>query len=104
MELKDVVSSVYANAAEAHAAFHAGHHEDSERYLMSIMLQVGKYLDEKKLTPAEVVEQVTSETVDESQKETLVEDPGSSDSPVKPAAQFLGENVGQVIQSEKPNQ
>jgi len=77
MDLKDVVSSVYANAAEAHKAFHAGHHEDSERYLMSIMLQVGKYLDEKKLTAAEVVEQVTSETDVESQKETPVEDPGS---------------------------
>jgi len=104
MELKDVVKDVYANAAEAHAAFHAGHHEDSERYLMSVMLQVGKYLDEKKLTPAEVAEQVTSSMGDEHQKETLVEDPGSSESAAKPAAQFLGENVGQVVQSEKPNQ
>jgi len=104
MDLKDVVSSVYANAAEAHAAFHAGHHDTAENYLKSVKIQVEKYLDEKKLTPAEVVEQVTSSMGDEHQKETLVEDPGSSESTAKPAAQFLGENVGQVIQSEKPNQ
>lgn len=104
MDLKDVVSSVYANAAEAHKAFHAGHHDTAENYLKSVMIQVEKYLGEKSPTSAEVVEQVTSEMDVESQKETPVEDPGSSESPAKPAAQFLGENVGQVVQSEKPNQ
>jgi len=89
MDLKDVVSSVYANAAEAHKAFHAGHHDTAENYLKSVMIQVGKYLDEKKLTPAEVTEQANGDTPDTVLAEQPVQDPGSSVHPavVDPSAE-----------------
>lgn len=83
MDLKDAVSSVYANAAEAHAAFHAGHRDISENYLKSIQVQVEQYFGERKPTSAEVAEQVTSETSVDEQTETPEEVPGAQ---VRPAA------------------
>jgi len=104
MDLKDIVSGVYANAAEAHKAFHAGHRDTAESYLMSVMIQVGKYFDEKPPTTAEVVEQVTSETVDESQKETPDEVPDSKPIPASFDAAAAGRQAGAGAAEPTPPQ
>lgn len=104
MDLKDVVSSVYANAAEAHKAFHAGHHDTAENYLKSVKIQVDKYLDEKPPPLAEVAEQATSEMDVESQKEKPVEDPGSKTTPASFAAGAAARSVGTGAAEQKPPQ
>lgn len=88
MDLKDVVSSVYANAAEAHKAFHAGHHDTAENYLKSVMIQVGKYLGEEAPESALVAEQATSEKPAETLEETQakVSGPGAQPAVIDPAA------------------
>ncbi|MBA7636122.1 hypothetical protein ES703_43737 [subsurface metagenome] len=102
MDLKDVVSSVYANAAEAHKAFHAGHHDTAENYLKSVKIQVEKYLDEKPPTSAEVAEQVTSAMGDETLTETQakVSGPGVQPAVIDPVAAARSAGTGAAEQKQ----
>ena len=65
MDLKDVVSNVNKKAEEASRAFHAGHPDVAENYLMEQMLEIGKYFDERTTPAGDVTESVTSETASE---------------------------------------
>ncbi|GAI71861.1 unnamed protein product [marine sediment metagenome] len=94
MDLKDVVSSVYANAAEAHKAFHAGHHDTAEEYLKEISVTLAGYWTEENRPSAVVAEQATREKQDETLAETPVEEPGA---PAQPAAVDLVAPASEVL-------
>ena len=84
MDLKDIIRDVYSNAAEAHAAFHAGHHEVAEKYLDKIGNDIEQYVSEKPLPAGDVTESATSE----SPAETAMEKPAAVPSdPAKAADQ-----------------
>ena len=94
MDLSEVVSSVYADSAEAHSAFHAGHHDKAENYLVEIVNTAGEYLVEKGNPRLKVIRATTSEAPDETLAETQVEDPGApaqpvAVDPVAPASEVL---------------
>ena len=104
MDLKDVVSSVYGDSAEAHAAFHAGHNDKAEEYLTDIGAEIGTYLDEKTTPAGDVNESATSSLDEKAPKDKSAEVPGAPDQsaeegPVLPASQF---GVSQT--DEKPTQ
>ncbi|MBA7563308.1 hypothetical protein ES708_04963 [subsurface metagenome] len=99
MDLKDVISDVYAWAGEAHSAFHAGHHDKAEECLKDIGAEIGTYLDEKPTPAGNVTESATSEKPGETLPETqakvsgpgvqpAVIDPAAPASEVLPASQF----------------
>ncbi len=94
MDLNDVVSSVYADSAEAHAAFHAGHHDKAENYLVEIVNTAGEYLVEKGDPRLNVIRATTRETPDEVPIEKPAEVPGApaqpvAVDPVAPASEVL---------------
>ena len=99
MDLKDVISDVYAWAGEAHSAFHAGHHVKAEEYLAAIENEIGKYMTENPVPAGNVTESATSEKAGETLPETqakvsgpgvqpAVIDPAAPASEVLPASQF----------------
>lgn len=85
MDLKDVISNVYANAAEAHAAFHAGHNEKAEEYLATIENEIGQYITENPTPAGDVTKSATSEKPADEQTEKPAEVPGAA----LPATQFV---------------
>ena len=104
MDLKDVVSNVYAKAAEAHAAFHAGHHDVAEQYLAGIRAQIVEYERAPEQRTEDVTESATSSLDEKAPKEKSAEVPGApaqpaEEGPVLPASQF---GVSQT--DEKPTQ
>ena len=54
MDLKDVIKSNREKAIEAHNAFHAGHHDVAENFLMEQMLKTCAYFDGKITLPEHV--------------------------------------------------
>jgi len=84
MDLKDVVAIAAHTATEAGLAFHAGHHDESEKLLMELMVGLGKYFDEKTTPAGDVTESATSEEPADELKEWPGEVPGA----VLPATQF----------------
>ncbi len=96
MDLQNVVSDVFANAAEAHKAFHAGHHDTAEEYLASIENDIGQYIREHPTTSAVVAEQVTSEKPAETLEETQakVSGPGAQPAVIDPAAAARSAGTG----------
>jgi len=88
MDLSEVVSSVYADSAEAHSAFHAGHHDKAEEYLASIENDIGQYVRENPKPPGGVTESPTSEADAETLTETQeqVSAPGVQPAVIDPAA------------------
>lgn len=84
MDLHDVLGTVELAYGEAKRAFHAGHHDDSEKLLMEVMLALGKYFDERTTPAGDVTESATSEKPAEEKTETPAEAPGA----VLPASQF----------------
>ncbi len=63
MDLKDVIVTVRERAMEATNAFHAGHHDVAEQYLLEQLLEIQKYFNEKP-TPAGDVTESTSSSPD----------------------------------------
>jgi len=73
MDLKDVIEQVNRDALEGLNAFHAGHHDVTEKYLYDIEKQVVEYL-RVPATPAEdVTESATIETPDATEQEKPAE-------------------------------
>lgn len=100
MDLKDVVQSVQHSALEASNAFHAGHHDNAEKYLYEIEKLVVEYLRMPSLRDGDVTGSATSETPTETLQETqakvsgpgvqpAVIDPDTPDSKALPATQFV---------------
>ena len=56
MDLKDVIATVDQEADEAHRAFHAGHNDNAEGHLMTVMLKICVYFDAKITLPEHVTE------------------------------------------------
>ena len=69
MDLKDVLAKVKVGQEEAELAFHAGHHEVSENFLMQAMVLLCKYFDEKTKQEGDVTESATSEKPADETKE-----------------------------------
>jgi len=86
MDLKDVVAIAAHTATEAGLAFHAGHHDDSEKLLMELMVGLGKYFDEKTKPAGDVTESATSETPAGPPEEKPAEVPGAYLHPAAHAA------------------
>lgn len=104
MDLKDVIANVEKSTTEAHRAFHAGHGNVAEDYLMDQMLMICSYFNGKITLPADV----TSPNDNESQTDTVTEKPaevpGAAVQPaaVEPAAAARAVPFAQ--QDEKPTQ
>ncbi len=104
MDLKDVISDVYAWAGEAHSAFHAGHHVKAEEYLAAIENEIGKYMTENPVPAGNVTESATSEKAGETLPETQakVSGPGVQPAVIDPAA--AARQIGQGQADQKPTQ
>ena len=70
MDLKEVVSEVYASAAEAHAAFHAGHHDNARKQLTAIRVGIVEYEKSWASSAGDVTKSTTNETPADVQKDT----------------------------------
>jgi len=104
MDLKDAITSVTEKVTEAQNAYHAGHPETSILCFKNIMEEIRAYFEQMSPDEVAALEATTHEHPEEVQTETQEPDSASKPGTALPASQFLGENAGQVIQSEKPNQ
>ena len=93
MDLKDVIADLDRTAKEAHNAFHAGHHDVAENYLMEQMLETCAYFDGKITLPEHVTKSATNETPPAEQSEKPAEVPGAQ---VRPAAVVHDADVQQA--------
>ena len=104
MDLKDVIAKVKVGQEEAELAFHAGHHEVSENFLMQAMVLLCKYFDEKTKPAGDVTESATSEKPADEQTETPAEVPDAQ-AAAAPGAQAAASQVKPPgLQGEKPPQ
>lgn len=104
MDLKDVVQNAQQNALEASSAFHAGHRDKAERFLMAQMLETGKYFDEKTKPAGDVTESATSEQGAGDSQEKPAQVPGAPAQLDTPAAAAAAQNVGRDPCGEKRTQ
>ena len=104
MDLKDVIKSNREKAIEAHNAFHAGHSDVAENYLMEQMLKTCAYFDGKITLPGGVNEPTDKLKPAEVQSEKPAAVPGDA---VRPAAVLPADEGSKVLpasQFQKPNQ
>ena len=79
MDLKDVIKEVRDKAVEAHNAFHAGHHDVAENYLMEQMLKICAYFNGNITLPEVVKTSASTEKTEDEQKEKPEAALGDSD-------------------------
>ncbi|MBA7675837.1 hypothetical protein ES703_84075 [subsurface metagenome] len=91
MDLKDVVKNAKDKAAEAHSAFHAGHHDVAEQYLAGIRAQIVEYERVPEQRTEDVTKLATTEKPAQVPKDMPAQVPGA---PVQPAAV---DQTGQVL-------
>ncbi len=126
MDLKDVVSEVYASAAEAHAAFHAGHHDNARKQLTAIRVGIVEYEKSWPSPAGDVTESTTNETPADVRKDTPAkaigggehlaaldpvygqekpaEVPGAPGAPAPTRAAQAAREIGQGPTNEQPTQ
>ena len=126
MDLKDVVSEVYASAAEAHAAFHAGHHDNARKQLTAIRVGIVEYEKSWASSAGDVTKSTTNETPADVRKDTpakaigggehlaaldpvygqekLAAVPGGPATPGAIAAAQVAREIGQGPTNEQPTQ
>ena len=102
MDLKDVIRDVYANAAEAHAAFHAGHHDTAEHYLAKIGNEIDEYVPKKPMEEGDVTKSATSETEKGKVAGAKVEDPGPAEQTAAVDPAEAAQEIGSQRTTEKP--
>ena len=104
MDLKDILAEVETSTREAVLAFHAGHHDITENYLMNQMLTLCAYFDDKKEHGEPVTKATDKQVQEDEQKEKPAAVPGASlhPGPFGPAEAYLKFGVPQTEQ--KPTQ
>jgi len=104
MDLKEVVERAKTTTESAYSSFHAGRHDDSEKYLCVVAKTINEYFGVPPTPLEHVTKSATSEKSEETIEETQakVSGPGVHPAVIDPAA--AAQQVGGSLTDEKPNQ
>ena len=104
MDLKDVIADVREKAIEAHNAFHAGHGDVSEKYLLEIAEKIVEYLEITIPKKVDVTEATDIQTPANEQTEKPAAAPGASLHPGPFGPDAAARQAGHPEEAEKQTQ
>lgn len=103
MDLKDVVNKVFESATEAQNAYHAGHPDDSERYLKDVQNLIGGYFSMPATPADDVTGSADAESPAEEQPAKPAQVPAAQAQPGAVDPAVAAQQIGGSLTDEKPN-